>query len=65
MLQSILQLIQEFKATTATRIDRIERLMIENVTGHDTVKTEDMKQQKESLQSRIIRLGWNQNPYSM
>ena len=34
---------QEFKASTATRIDRIERLILENVTGHDTVKTNVMK----------------------
>ena len=31
---------QEFKASTAERIDEIERLSSENVTGHDTVQTE-------------------------
>ena len=36
---------QEFKVSTAGRIDKIERLIWENVMGHDTVQTEDMKQQ--------------------
>ena len=36
---------QNFKASTAGRIDKIERLIWENVMGHDTVQTEDMKQQ--------------------
>ena len=35
---------QQFKASTVKRIDRIDRLILKNVTGHDTVKTEDMKQ---------------------
>ena len=34
---------QEFKASTAERIDKIERLLWENVTGHDTVQTEYIK----------------------
>ena len=34
---------QEFKASTAERIDKIERLIWENVMRHDTVQTEDMK----------------------
>ena len=32
---------QEFKASTAERIDKIEHLLCENVMGHDTVQTED------------------------
>lgn len=47
---------QEFKASTAARIDRIESLISENVMGYNTVKTEDMKQQVELLP--------NENPYS-
>ena len=35
---------QEFKASTAERIDKIERILWENVTGHDTVETEYIKQ---------------------
>ena len=49
MLQSILHL--EFKASTAERIDKIEHLIWENVMGHDTVKTKNMKQQVELLQN--------------
>ena len=47
---------QEFKASNATRIDRIELLILENVTRHDTPKTEDMKQQVELLQDENNRL---------
>ena len=54
---------QEFKASTAERIDKIGRLLCENVMGDDTVQTEDMKQQVE-LKMRIVDLGLNQYPYS-
>ena len=47
---------QEFKASTAERIDTIERLLWENVTGHDTVQTEYIKQQVELLQNEDSRL---------
>ena len=40
---------QEFKAATAERIDKIEHLLWENVTEHDTVQTEYIKQQVELL----------------
>ena len=50
---------QEFKASTAERIDKIEWLLWQN--GHDTVETEDMKQQVELLQNEN---GRNQDPYS-
>ena len=36
---------QELKASTSERIDTMEHLIWENVMGHDTVKTENMKQQ--------------------
>ena len=41
---------QRFKASTAERIDKIECLIWENVMRHNTVQTEDMKQQVELLQ---------------
>ena len=47
---------QEFKTSTAERIDKIERLLWENVTGHDTVQTEYIKQQEELLQNENNRL---------
>ena len=47
---------QEFKASTAERINKIERLIWENVIGHDTVQTEDMKQQVELLKNENNRL---------
>ena len=47
---------QEFKASTAERIDKVERLIWENVMGHDTVQTEDMKQQVQFLQNENNRL---------
>ena len=47
---------QEFKASTAERINKIERLIWENVIGHDTVQTEDMKQQVELLKKENNRL---------
>ena len=55
---------QEFKPSTAERIDKIKLLLWENVTGHDIVRAEYIKQQVELLQMKIIDLGWNQNPYS-
>ena len=42
---------QEFKASTAEKIDKIEHLIWENVMGHDAVKTKNMKQQVELLQN--------------
>ena len=47
---------QEFKASTAERIDKIERLSRENVMRHDTVQTEDINQQVELLQNENNRL---------
>ena len=47
---------QEFKASTAERIDKIERLSRENVMGHDTIQTEDINQQVELLQNENNRL---------
>ena len=47
---------QEFKASNAERIDKIERLTWENVMVHDTVPTEDMKQQAELLQNDRFRM---------
>ena len=38
---------QEFKTSTAERIDKIEGLLWENVMGHDTIQTEYIKQQGE------------------
>ena len=42
---------QEFKASTAERIHKIERIIWENVIGHDTVQTEDIKQQVKLLKN--------------
>ena len=47
---------QEFKASSAERIDQIEHLLCENVMGHDTVQTEDRKQPLELLQNENSRL---------
>ena len=47
---------QEFKASTAERIDKIEHLLCEDVKGHDTVQTEDTKQQVELLRNEDSRL---------
>ena len=47
---------QELKASTAERIHKIELLILKNVTGHETVKIEDMKQQVELLQNETSRL---------
>ena len=44
---------QEFKASTAERIDKIVHLIWENVMGNDTVQAKDIKQQKELLQNEI------------
>ena len=46
---------QEFKTSTIERIDKIELLILENVTGHKTVKIEDIKQQVELLQNKNSR----------
>ena len=48
--------LQEFKASTAERIDTIEGLIMQNVTEHDTGKTEERKQQVELLQNENNRL---------
>ena len=48
---------QEFKAGMSERIDKVESLLWENVTGHDTVQTEYIKQQVELLQHENNRLG--------
>ena len=47
---------QQFKASTAETIDKIECLKWENVTTHDTVQTEDMKKQAELLKNADNRL---------
>ena len=47
---------QEFKASTAKKIDKIEDLLCENVIGHDPVQTEDMEQQVQLLQNENSRL---------
>ena len=47
---------QELKASTAERIDKIERLSWENVMGHDTIQTKYLKQQVELLQNENDRL---------
>ena len=47
---------QELKASTAERIDKAERLIWENVVRHDTVQTENMKQQVHFLQNENNRL---------
>ena len=55
---------QEFKASNAEKIDKIERLSWENIMGHETVQTKYIKQQVQLLKMKLIDLGWNQNPYS-
>ena len=47
---------EESKVSTAERIDKIERLLWENATGHDTVQTGYIKQQEELLQNENNRL---------
>ena len=47
---------QEFKASTAEKIDKIQLFIWENVTGYDTVQTEDMKQQVQLLQNENNRV---------
>ena len=47
---------QQFRTSTAERIDKIKRLIWENVMGHNVVQTEDMKQQVELLQNENTRL---------
>ena len=47
---------REFKASTAEKIDKIERLSWENVMEHDIVQTEYIKQQAELLQNENNRL---------
>ena len=48
-------LMPSFLASTSGRINRIKHLILENVTGQDTVKKEDMKQQVEMLQNENNR----------
>ena len=47
---------QELEASTAEKIDKIERLSWENVMGHDTIQTKYTKQQVELLQNENNRL---------
>ena len=47
---------QEFKTSTTERIDKIERLLWENVTGHDKVQVEYIKQQIELLKNEYTWL---------
>ena len=47
---------QEFKTSTAERINKIEQLLWENAMGHDTVQKEYIKQQVELLQNENSRL---------
>ena len=47
---------QEFRTSTAERIDKLERLIWENAMGQATVRTEDMKQLAEFLQNENNRL---------
>ena len=47
---------QEFKASTAEKIDKIQLFIWENVMGYDTVQTEDMKQQTQLLQNENNRV---------
>ena len=54
---------QEFKASTAEKIHKIERLLWENVTGHETVQTEYIKKQVELLQNENNRLRMELNCY--
>ena len=54
---------QEFKASTAEKIHKIQRLLWENVTGHETVQTEYIKQQVELLQNENNRLRMELNCY--
>ena len=51
------------RASTAERIDEIECLLWENVTRHDTVQTEYIKQQVELLQNENNRLRMELNCY--
>ena len=44
-----------FLANTSARINRIKHVILENNTGQDTVKKEDMKQQVEMLQNENNR----------
>ena len=50
---------QEFKASNAEKIDKIERLSGENIMGHETVQTKYTKQQVQLLKMKLIDLGWN------
>ena len=47
---------QEFKASTAERIDKIERWLWEDVTENYTVQIKYIKQQAELLQNENNRL---------
>ena len=40
---------QKFKSSTGERINEIERLILENVIGHDIIQAEAVKQQLELL----------------
>ena len=47
---------QEFTSSTEESIAKIERLLLKNITGQDTVQTEYIKQQVELLQNENNRL---------
>ena len=40
---------QKFKSSTGERINEIERLILENVIGHDIIQAEAVKQQLQLL----------------
>lgn len=44
--------IQEFKASTTERIDKIEHLLLENVTEYETVKKKRKK--RDETTSRVV-----------
>ena len=45
---------QEFKVSSAERMDNVEHLILENITEHGTLKTKDRKQQVELLQNKNV-----------
>ena len=44
--------IQEFKASTTEKIDKIEHLLLENVTEYETVKKKEKK--RDETTSRVV-----------
>ena len=45
--------IQEFKASTTERVDKIEHLLLENVTEYETVKKKRKKKRDETT-NRVV-----------